>query len=161
MSTFRLFSKSAGASEKRLATCVGLKTGEFLQVFPVKERFESLDAWITSWETHDVFLEEEAPRQRTALDVRRNNRIEREMMEFLDPAFLTNVSRARVIARDKVEVVGLDGALYEVQRSTDFLMEPPTILKNGVPMYACKNQWSPAFTSSKWFLMLACQTATD
>lgn len=161
MSTFRLFSSSASAAaSNRLSTAVPLKSGKFLQVYPERREFDSQQDWITSWSSSGTISVVETPASvpkprkfkpsRTITD-----RLVREMMEFVDPAFLTNVTSAAIIAPDTVIVTAHDSASYSIHRSKNYF-DPPVIIQDGERVTTYDSQWSPALTSSKWFLMTTC-----
>lgn len=149
MSTFRILS----ASGERLSTAVPLKSGRFLQVFPDKKEFANKAAWSATWLLDGGRRVEETPTPTPKPSSRATDRLAREMLEFVDPAFLTNVVRTAIVAPDTVEITSHDGDHYVVVRSLDYF-KAPVITKNGAPLTTCVDQWSPALTSSKWFLMV-------
>ena len=152
MSTFRIIN----AVGKRISTAVITKNAQFLQVFPEKKYFGGKEDWLSAY-PRDIVLKE-TPKV-VSITVKKPNktktdRLKREMTEFIDRDFLSLVSRVTFVSHDTVKITTKDNDKFQIHRSLDFF-KAPTIYKNGGCIEICNDQYSPALTSSKWFLMVA------
>lgn len=152
MSKFRILTSDG----ERLSTAVPLKTGKLLQVYPEKCTFNGTEDWFFVWRDAGAASIRTSTVPRAASKPRPTlvSRLQREMIEFIDRDFLALVSRVTFTAHNVVSVLTKDGDTYIVHRSLNYF-EPPTVFKNGKRVVVCDSQYSPALTSSKWFLMLA------
>lgn len=84
-----------------------------------------------------------------------DRRVITEMLQFFDKVYKTEFKLVEVKDEYTMHVVTHDGRDWLVTRSTDFLVAPH-VLCDGEVITTCENNWSPAITSVKWLLMLAC-----
>jgi hypothetical protein len=154
--TYRLFETS---SEERNATAVKCKDDTILQVYPTKERYETLEEWRAAWplcERMEEDKHETHPREKKSpVAIRRRNQ---ELMEFFEPEHFPLFKKLQIVAAPKpwVHIDTRDGNEWAIHRSLNFL-EAPEVYKNGerVGVEFEKESYSPALTTAKWWLMLA------
>lgn len=80
MSAFRIY-----VNDSRVATCVPLKDGSFLQVFPMKKVFASRGAWVGEWANNyeSLRIETQYPKEYdTESDVESTSISEEEESEY-------------------------------------------------------------------------------
>jgi hypothetical protein len=85
-------------------------------------------------------------------------RVLKEMAEFDDPVYQTEFTCVVHIDTSTVTVKHINGRTYKITRSKEILNEPPVIvdLESGdvVGAECGADNWSPYFTSVRWFMML-------
>ena len=85
-------------------------------------------------------------------------RIAKEMEQFNDPSLKDTIIRVRHMDYNSVSVEMPDGSTWRVTRDDDFL-KPPTLLRHSIFIKTCDAEFSPAFTSLRWLLMVYFQAA--
>lgn len=81
-------------------------------------------------------------------------RLELEMNQFNEESYYSEFSKVIHLDENTVKVTFVNGKTYTVYRDTNFLDNPPEITDENGNKLERNSDWSPAYTSAKWLLML-------
>ena len=82
-----------------------------------------------------------------------SKRLLREMEQFDDPSLKDTILKVTHLEENSVSVHMPDGSVWRVTRDLDFI-RPPKLLRYSMFVETCDEEYSPAFTSVKWLLMV-------
>lgn len=120
--------------------------------FPTREKIDGREGLFTSVPPHTKPYKMSS---RTA-----NKRIALEMAQFDDKAYVSEFESVKHLAFNKVQVHMYDGSIYIVERSEDFITAPTIYAVNddtkNKKMAECSIEFSLAYTSAKWLLVMHC-----
>ncbi len=151
MSTFRLYSDTT-----RVATAVLLNDNRMLQVFPVKEVFNSQSDWMSSYTGNLTIQTSEKPKAKPKMPSSLEKRRFRELMEFFDPSYAWMFKTVKIHGVPKlvIKVTLIDDSQWEIERDLEFIAHPPSLKKNGVAIEG-EYDWYPCLTTIRWLMMNA------
>lgn len=151
MATIRAYS-----GDNRIATAV-YRHNSLLQVYPEKKEFDSEEVWKQQHEAdrYEILqqVKSSKPKKKSVATQRRD----KEVMQFFEPDY-NWLLKELVVERDEnslplIRAKLVNGEGWTIFRSENFF-EPPTLTKNGEPFTLYDREFSPAFTSITWLIMV-------
>lgn len=128
------------ANNKRMATAVYTKKGEFLQVYPEKKTFSSEKTWQSHWESvcKPVFTLEDDETKPRVQRIKQDDWTSEEKLKFTAPAGEYYIGDLCYALSDEVyETIfgglgGYDSGLYKEKRTENFFLVDNTAYGDGL-----------------------------